>query len=138
MNALFLSGIEQAIFDALPDVLKEGWTIEEETITYRDTKDHLQVRLALLRLHDPALKALHAKMQGASSPASIAEAIAAMNLKDVDEDDLAMLFFAVGPNMLSGVITALLLHANIDKDIETLAALTLIRHAILRSLQPQS
>ncbi len=133
MNTLYLTGTEQAIFDVLPKILTEGWKTERELLTYEDSPERRQLRLALLRLHDPALIALREKTQQSHSVKEVAEMIAEMDMRKVDEDDLASLFFALGPNDLSLLIKHLLRAAESDKDVEGVTALTVVRHAVLQA-----
>ena len=69
---------------------------------------------------------------------AIAALLADFDLKDVDEDDVAELFFALGPAAVTQLIAALFVTATTDADIEGITALTVIRHSVLAALQPVS
>ncbi len=129
---------EQVLFDTLPDALREGWETEAETLSYEDTPQRRMIRLSLLRLHDPKLLAFREQAKQAQSAEEIAVLMESIDLKDVDEGDLAELFFALGPVTLSLLIAALLRTVKTDTDIEGITALTVIRHSVLASLQPVS
>jgi hypothetical protein len=138
MKTLFLTPQEQAVFDALSDDLKEGWETEGETLTYDDTPQKRMIRLSLLRLHDPVLLELRDRAEKAQSPEELANLLHDLDLKDIDDGDLASLFFALGPVVLSQLISHLLGAVTNDKDIEGVTALTVIRHSILSSFRSVS
>lgn len=138
MRTLHLTMQEQVLFDTLPDALREGWETEAETLSYEDTPQRRMIRLSLLRLHDPKLLAFREQAKQAQSAEEIAVLMESIDLKDVDEGDLAELFFALGPVTLSLLIAALLRTVKTDTDIEGITALTVIRHSVLASLQPVS
>ena len=136
MTTLFLHEGEREAFDRLPDVLKEGWSVSDERLTYDDSPPRQMMRLSLLRLHDPRLLNLRNKAQTCSSFEQIAALIGGMDLKDIDEDDLAALFFGLGPAVIDELILEQLRDARRDTDIEGVAALSLIRHSILNAFHP--
>ncbi len=126
------------MFDALPAALQEGWETEAETLTYDDTPQKRMIRLSLLRLHDPRLLALREQAETARTPEQLAALLQEMDFTDVEDGDLASLFFALGPVVLSQLIVHLLGSVATDKDIEGVTALTVIRHSILASFHPAS
>lgn len=138
MNTLYLTAEEQRLFDALSSDMREGWQTQMEDERYADSADKQMIRLSLVRLHDPRLLKLKKQAEQAGSIEEVATLIQSMNLKDVDEDDLAELFFALGPAALSRLIVDLLAAAKSDSDVEGVTALTIIRHSILTSLHPVS
>lgn len=138
MNTLYLTVEEQKLFDALSSDMREGWQTQMEEGRYEDSADKQMIRLSLVRLHDPRLLKLRAQAEQAGSIEEVASLIQDMNLEDVDEDDLAELFFALGPAVLSRLILDLLTAANSDGDVEGVTALTVIRHSILTSFHPVS
>lgn len=138
MNILHLTSSEQTLFEALPSALREGWVIETETRGYVDTPDKMEIRMALLRLHDPKLIALREKTSTAKNVDEVAVIIGETDLHGVDDDDLASLFFALGPDAISKLITYMIPKSETDKDVEGVTALALIRHAILNAFQSVS
>lgn len=138
MNILHLTPSEQALFEALPSALREGWMIESETRSYVDTPDKMEIRMALLRLHDPKLIALREKTATAKNADEVAAIIGETDLHGVDDDDLASLFFALGAETISKLIAFMIPKASTDKDVEGITALALIRHAILNAFQSVS
>lgn len=138
MNTLHLTPAELSVFTSLPDSLREGWKTEHEGLGYVDMPERMELRMALVRLHDPKLLALRQRTQAAQTVEEVASAIASMDLSDVDDDDLASLFFALGPDYLSRLIIHMLQHAKTDKDVEDVTGLTVIRHSILQAFHSVS
>jgi hypothetical protein len=137
MTVLHLTKPERIIWDALPNGLKEGWEIEQEANTTHDTPAHFQMRLALLRLHDPKLMQLRDAAMKSDSAETVTKLLEETNLSNVSDGDLAELFFALGPSMLSEYVSSLLKKAKDDPDLEDIAALTTIRHELLLAASPQ-
>lgn len=138
MNTLHLTTDERAMYEALPEALREGWTVEDETLTYDDSPQKCAIRLSLVRLHDPTLLKLRAQAQENASPEAVAALLQQTNLSDVLEDDLAELFFALGPAILTRLIAAMLPAVSTDADMEGATAITVIRHSVLQSFHPAS
>lgn len=135
MNLLHLTAAERKVFELLPETVREGWQVEAEELKYADTRQKQMMRLSLVRLHDPSLLALREKALQTESVDEVVALIGTMDLTLVDGDDLAELSFALGPTMMSNLIAALLGKVTSDEEMEGVTALTVIRHAILRSLQ---
>lgn len=134
MSTLFLTASERALYDKLSDGLKEGWAVENEALTYDDSPQKQAIRLSLLRIHDPHLLELRNKVSSATSMDDIAALLSKTNISEVQEDEVAQLFFALGPESLARLIGHLLRHAKTDGDMEGVTALTVIRHTMLESL----
>lgn len=133
MTTLYLTSMEQQLFAKLSAELREGWVIEGETVHYEDTPEKQMMRIGLVRLHDPVLLALKEKVLQAGTQEHMAALIHSIDLQKVNERDLASLFFAMGPEVLSYLIRSLLREAATDQDIEGITALTVIRHSILNA-----
>ncbi len=128
---LYLTADESTVFQSLPDAVRDGWKVEREERTYADSPEKKATRISLMRLHDRKLLDFQKKAQTAQSDRELAAALASMDLKGVAEDDLAELFFALGPTALSMLIAELLAAAKNDSDLEDIASLTAIRESIL-------
>jgi len=135
MKNVYLTSAEQEVFNRLSEAVKDGWEVVQEELTYADTREKQIMRLSLVRLHDPSLLSLRNKALKMGSISEVVSLIQAMDLSLIDEDDLAELSFALGPIMMSHLITLLLVKVTSDTEMEGVTALTVIRHAILRSLQ---
>lgn len=138
MNILHLTPFEQSLFEALPSALREGWKVETENRGYADSPEKMEIRMALLRVHDPKLLKLREKTSTAKTPDEVAAIINETDLHGVDEDDLASLFFAMGPATVSSLIVYMIPKAETDKDLEDVTALAFIRHEILNAFQSVS
>jgi len=133
MTELHLTLAEQKLFASLPANLREGWTVVEEMQKFDDTITHRRTRVSFLKLHDPKLNVLKEQIEGTKDAAEIAKLVADFDLKEVQQADLAELFFALGPQPLYLIIAATIPTVKTDKDVESLAALSLIRNALLRA-----
>src|SRR3989344_8023312 len=133
MNTLTLTKEEEKAFAELSEAVREGWDVQAETIRYEDAPAKQLMRLSLLRLHDPALLALGEKAGRAGCGDELVALIQGMDVSAVDDSDLAELFFALGPTVLSELIAVQIASAKTDADVEGVQALTVIRHSILSS-----
>lgn len=131
MSTLHLTPEEQTLFHALPDALREGWSADAEVLTVADEPPRKLVRLKLLSLQDPTLRALQDRLSRMEDPAAAAAALAELDLSSVSQEDLAELVFAMGPSSLSTLIASLLKSASTDEDLEDLASLTFLRRELL-------
>lgn len=134
MNFLQLTEDEKPLFAALPEVLREGWEVHTEERTFEDTKEHFATRLSFVRLHDPKLHVFKEQLENAKSPEEAVAIAEGMDLSQVRQADLAELFFAMGPGPLSLLISRILKTAKDDADVQAVAALSLIRGSLLKSL----
>ncbi len=134
MSTLHLTQKERRVFEKLADSLREGWTVESETLTYDDTPPRQMMRLSLVRLHDPKLLALRKQAEKCRSIEEAAVLMAGIDLKDVNDDDIAALFFGLGPAVIDQLIAEELPRVKNDQELEGIAALSQIRHSILSAL----
>ncbi|MBT3293579.1 hypothetical protein HN512_05140 [Candidatus Peregrinibacteria bacterium] len=133
MTELHLTAAETKLFNALPSELQDGWTVVEETQKFEDTDRNVRTRISIIRLKDPKLNAFKEQVKNAKDQNEVANLISEFDLQNVAQPDLAKLFFALGTEPLSKIIQITLPKATTDKDIENVAALSLIRNALLRS-----
>lgn len=138
MNTLYLFADEKQLFDKLPNELKEGWQVEEETLSFEDSDVHRKMRMRFFRIHDPKLETFCDQAKKADSVEELANLVQETDLSAVNDADLMELFFVLGPEPLTLVIQNLLNEISADSDLEDLAALTVIRNSLLTSLQKQS
>ena len=136
MDTVYLTSAERSLFDALPDSVRNGWQIAEETLTVAESPAQRRMRLHLLQLRDPKLKNFITEAQGKNSVDELATFVLSMDLKGVSEADLAELFFALGPTALTLIIADSLKKVKTDDDLDGINALVTIRHSLLLSMQP--
>lgn len=133
MNTLYLTADEKKLFDALPAAVRDGWVIELEQRTFVDTPEKRNMRFSLVRLHDPKLLAFRDRIASMSSADALISVMKDMDMQGVSEDDLAELFFALGPNVLSVIIPALITAATTDASLEEVCSLSVLRRSLLSS-----
>ncbi len=133
MNTLYLTWPEQILFQELPSGLTEGWKIDTEHLGFVDTPERRELRLSLVRIHDRRLLDLREKVQKAQTIEEVASYIQDMDLKGIDDDDIASLFFGLGPTYISSLIQHMLRTVTTDRELEGITALTVIRHSMLNA-----
>ncbi len=138
MHTLILTPVETSLFAKVDTAMREGWDVQSEELTFDDSPEKFHLRLALIRLHDPALVAFRDRVKTMTKPEEIAAEMQKIAPELLLHDDLAALFFAMGPGMLSMMIELLLQEIENDTDLLRLAALTFVRHEILSSYHPAS
>ncbi|TSC57693.1 MAG: hypothetical protein Greene041619_1028 [Candidatus Peregrinibacteria bacterium Greene0416_19] len=130
-NSLHLTAIERKQFDALPEDVREGWEITDETLEAHERPEELKMRVLMLDQEEPAMKLFVEKLQSAGSiknPSELAE-----HLGDVPPSTLYTIFFTIGTRAMSELIAAFLTVATSDDDLAGVAFLTAIRHELFLS-----
>lgn len=135
-NPLYRTDAEAALFKKLPADKAKDFALETETLRYEDTPRRRQIRLELLRLHDPNLQRFQLKVKTAKNADDILKHAGELDLSSIAKSDLAQLFFALGPDIVGSLVAAMLKQK--DADIEMIAALSILRHEMLVSLQSVS
>ena len=133
MTKLHLTATEKTLFEALSAELREGWTIIEEVQTFDDTNEHMRTRVSFMKIRDPKLNVFKEAIEKAKDEKAVAKLVSDFDLHDVHQSDLAELFFALGPKPLFQIIEMTIPQVKTDKEVESIAALSLIRNALLRS-----
>ncbi|OIO55353.1 hypothetical protein AUJ46_01520 [Candidatus Peregrinibacteria bacterium CG1_02_54_53] len=127
MNTLFLTTEEQKVFQALPDKLREGWTMEVERLTAYETVEELAMRQKMASFDEFPQIALLAKQVSEGS------ALEKLSLHDVPQEVLPELCFTIGATGLTVLMAKLLSVMQNDEDLEGLMGLSLLRHEMLLS-----
>lgn len=138
MEPLFLTADERKVFDALPAAVREGWEVRAERDAVPDDAARRAMRLQLLHLHDPALRAFVRSAGETKDSAALTALVLGMDLKGVADADLAELCFALGPVPLTAIIADLLPKTKTDDDLEGVQAIALIRHSLLAAAASSS
>ena len=134
MDTLFLTAAERKAFDALPQKIREWWKVEGETVTFRDSDEGRLMRYGLARFHDPRLQSFIQQVLAQKSVSGAAALFQKTDLAGVMDEDIAELFFVLGPSGASVLVSCMLQAVKSDTDLEGVAALTVIRHSLLLSL----
>jgi hypothetical protein len=133
-KTLHLTKGERALFDKLPDNLREGWEVQDETRVFKDTPEKRRMRLELMRVSSPQLRDFQKKAPEMKTVDELLAAMDGVNLSALDDDDILQLYFAMGPGAVGALIVAHLSEAADDSAVEGVSALSLIRFGLLNSL----
>ncbi len=131
---LYLTAGERALYDNLSESLREGWTVEVESQEFSDSPEKRQARADIIRISDPHLKAFRDAAMHAATEEELGSLMDVTDVSKTNEDDLTSLFFVLGPDALSAMIGTFLAQAKDDAAVETVAALSMLRHSLLGSL----
>ncbi|MFA6522917.1 MAG: hypothetical protein WCS85_00930 [Candidatus Peribacteraceae bacterium] len=131
MVPLYLTAAEQKTFSALPDALRDGWVVEEETEVFVDSPASRRSREELIRVRNPHLADVQRRLAAAESEQEAGEVVQSFDIASLTEEDLLQLFFALGPESVSVLLGAVLAAAREDRDLEVVAALGNLRHLFL-------
>jgi hypothetical protein len=127
-HTLHLTAAERARFDALPKAARRSCAVREETGKAYESADELALRVGMTSLSDlpelrEALGDLHAGKK------------VSFDWEMIPGDVWADLLFAMGARGVSTLIAAGLENADgwTDEDAETLSALSVVRHKLLKT-----
>ena len=135
MTTLYLYTEEIEKFSAYPKDLQEGWTVEEEKMTATDSAEERSMRMQLMHFRDPKLKEFLDSAEHNPAAKDVATILHSTDLQGVDDADLAELFFALGPKVITLLIGFMLKDIKTDDDIEGIVSIALIRHKLLEAFQ---
>ena len=135
MHTLYLTADEKKLFEKLPGKLREGCEVKDETQTYKDSSARQTLRLEVIRLHDPKVKALQQTALAAKSEAELMKIVEEADLSGISDRDLTQLLFALGPEAIKGIISTMFAKAQKNEDIEQIAAFSALRNGMFESLQ---
>jgi hypothetical protein len=121
---LILTSDEKAMFDALPDALKDGWQVSDEPSSAWESDETLAIRyeMSSLKRHPEAKNILETVRKGEYEKAI---------MEGIPESLLPDLFFTIGAKGMTVMIHKLLQEAKTDADLGGTSALTTIRHQLL-------
>lgn len=134
-TTLHFTQAEQQLFSALPAELREGWTVEDEVLTYEDDAEHRQVRLDLMELDEGKFERIILDCGPEVTEEKLEELIAQIDLSHMSPKDLWEMSFALGSEAMSYLIAKLILEVKTDTQIEAICALADLRHEFLVSVQ---
>lgn len=131
---LYLTKAERAVFEKLPEAVRGGVKVEEETLAFTDTEEKMAVRMKSMKISHPGLKKLQDESQKKKlSAEEVAKLSETMDLSGLSKEDLTELAFAWGPTVFSLMISMALQGVNTPDDAFALSQLSYIRHGLLRS-----
>jgi hypothetical protein len=124
-TTLYLHADEAKAFAALPDALREGWTVEPETGTAYEDADVLRVRAGMARFDGhPELKRMAAQVLAG-------ERLSDAQLKGIPEAILPELYFSIGASGIRILMKTLFPTIATDEDVAGFAGFSQLRHDIL-------
>ena len=130
LTTLYLTAKERSLFDGLDDELREGWTAEEEQIAYKESDERQKVRLSIMNIQDQRLQDFMKKSHTAKTSEDLLTMISDVDFSQMNDSDLTEIFYALGPNTLSQLLSQLLWDATDDSHIEEIASISTMRHLL--------
>lgn len=131
---MFLRIGEQVLFAALPTDLKAGIQARSESGQYADSRERQTMRFQLLQLNDPILATFAEDARAAKSDADCIAIAQRIDLRKVNKSAVSQLLFALGPDVVGGIIVSVISAAADASDIAFAATLSELRHDMLESL----
>ena len=131
----YLTPAEQALYDGLSDALKEGWSTEEEVLTFEDDVKRRQVRLDLMDLDSKKLERLILRCGPSCTEAQFEELVSEIDFSTLSHADLWEISFALGSEAMTYILSKLLQDVQTDEQLEGICAFTFLRHEFLKSVQ---
>jgi hypothetical protein len=138
MATLYLTAAEQKVFQALPDGIRTGHTVETETLTFKDSAEQQKVRLRNMKFTDARLTSLESQAQNCKNPEEVAAIIKKIDFNTLPQDDMLELMFAMGPDVFTYLMAGAMKAAKTADDVVDLASMSTMRHGLLLSLSPSA
>jgi hypothetical protein len=132
-SLLHLRREEQSLFDALPDALKDGWKVKEETLSSFERPEELDMRYRMASFDHPACQELVGKVKNMKDASDIEKIVSEFDISSLSQVEMAELFFTLGTRVLSAMIRYTLQRTESDEDLEGIAALTEVRHMLFEA-----
>lgn len=133
-NPMYLTKDEKKMFEKVPEALRKGWTVEEEKMVFEDSPTKVSIRMRNMTIKDPVLLALKEKASSTKAPEEVAKILGTVDLSKISQDDLAELYFAMGPVPLTTIIGNSFKGLTTVEAVAGLASVATIRHGLLLSL----
>lgn len=125
---LYLTREEQALFAKLPAAVREGWNVEEEKRSFKDSDMLKRIRIGMAKFDSPVLKKMQTE---AVATKDIVDSLGNITLDSLSDNDRAELFFVIGPQGMGQLILSLLPHAQSAEDMPGIAAFSIARKELL-------
>lgn len=138
MPQIHLTAGEQKIFSKLPEMVRKGFEVREETLRFQDSDDKRAVRMRNLKLKSPILLAFQKKSANLKTVDDLKKAAETLDMSAIPQEDMIELYFAMGPGVVSVMIAAALEDAKTAESVGVIAGLAFIRHGLFLSMQPNA
>jgi hypothetical protein len=126
-TTLFLTASERDRFEALPAMLREGWTVEEEMKPVFETDYELMIRASMADV------SVYPELQTILDAARRGEKIDLSSLVEMPDSVIPEVLFAIGARGITVLMDELFANTSTDEDIQSLASFSTFRHDILRA-----
>ena len=127
MNTLTLTLVEQALFQKLPEKLRDGWIVEDQPVMAFETDEQLSVRANMMELDAfPELQEVIRAMREGKK-------LSLKHIKSIPEAALGEILFALGARGISVLMQHLLADAAEDKHLEAVAGFSQMRKDIIEA-----
>lgn len=122
---IILTLAEQSLYNLLPDSLKEGWSVKEETLSSYESERQIVMRhrLADFTAYPQVAVMVERIVNGESF-----ENFSISDLPDTIQNEL---YFMIGARGVNALMQTLLSEITTDEDVVALAALSAARHKLL-------
>lgn len=130
-NTLYLHPDERRLWEALPQGLRDGWTVKIETLSSYESERELEVRRHLIGRKNPQLQKVLRKIGTATDIKTMDDLLRVTGPLPISL--LQSILFAVGAATLRNTILDALSHASTAADIDGIALLSQSRHALLQT-----
>lgn len=128
MNTLYLLQSEQSLLDGIQSDVKDGCTVQETEMTYEDTPEKRVARLRLLHFENSGIKDLQAKAIKATTEDELQGIATSFDFAKLSQHDLTEIFYAMGPDVMTSLITKQLPTVQTKDDLDGVAAISTFRH----------
>lgn len=134
-TTLHVTDAEAEVFSALPEALREGWTVDIVGPLHEESVEELSFRLRMAHVGDPTLRAVIDVLKMSNDPIA---AVKRIDFSSLSREALGELCFILGVRTLSAMIAHVIATADSDADIEGLVGLTYLRLALSDSNSPSA
>ena len=138
METLYLTQGEEKIISSIASSLTKDLLIKPETLSYTDTPERRAFRFQMLRVQDPQLVRFREQALQALSEEKFVDLAKTIDLNTVDNRDLTQIVFALGPDVMTMIITGILQGVTSQEDMELIIAFSALRHGMLESFAEAS
>lgn len=123
---LYLTAAERGVFDSLGADLQEGWSVVEETQESYESDRQIKMRYHLADF------TAYPEVQELARKFAEGEQITQQDIQNIPAGVQQELYFIIGAKGVSALIGLLLQSLDSDEVIEAVAALSTVRHELLR------
>jgi hypothetical protein len=132
VNTLYLTPSEKMMYEALPESLREGWSVTDE-IEHYERAEELDLRYRMADFMDPACKELLEAAKGVTNREDFEKVASQFDISSLSQEQTAELFFILGSKIITYMMSYLFQSVENDEDIEGISGLSAIRHLLFET-----